>query len=49
VQQSQIARLRRQRFAEGRPPTLMTIPFLFTRELDLAGVCKIAAGLERKL
>ena len=49
VQRSQIARLRRQRFAEGKPPVLITIPFLFTPEMDLAGVGEIASGLERKL
>ena len=49
IQQSQIARLRRQRFAEGRPPKVLTIPFLFTTELDLGAVREIAAGLERKL
>jgi hypothetical protein len=49
VQRTQIARLRRQRFAEGEPPLLLTIPFLFTPELDLAAVQEIAAGLERKL
>jgi Anion-transporting ATPase len=49
VQQSQIARLRRQRFAEGMPPALITIPFLFTPELDLSGVRDIAVMLERKL
>jgi anion-transporting ArsA/GET3 family ATPase len=49
LQQSQIARLRRQRFADGRPPNVITIPFAFTPELDLATVRKIATGLERKL
>ncbi len=49
LQQSQIARLRRQRFADGRPPNVITIPFAFAPELDLAAVRKIAAGLERKL
>jgi anion-transporting ArsA/GET3 family ATPase len=49
MQQSQIARLRRQRFAEGKPPSVVTIPFIFTPELDLAAVRKIAADLERKL
>lgn len=49
LQQSQIARLRRQRFADGRPPAVLTIPFVFTPELDLATVREIAAGLERKL
>ena len=49
VQQSQIARLRRQRFAEGMPPSVMTIPLAFTPELGLAGVQDISARLERKL
>jgi anion-transporting ArsA/GET3 family ATPase len=49
IQQSQIARLRRRRFAEGRPPKVLTIPFVFTPELDLDAVREIAAGLERKL
>jgi anion-transporting ArsA/GET3 family ATPase len=49
VQRTQIARLRRQRFAGGKPPVLLTIPFLFTPELDLTAVHEIAAGLERKL
>lgn len=49
VQQSQIARLRRQRFAEGKPPSVVTIPFVFTPELDLAAMRKIALDLERKL
>jgi anion-transporting ArsA/GET3 family ATPase len=49
VQQSQIARLRRQRFAAGMPPGVITVPFAFAPELDLAGVREIAAGLERKL
>ena len=49
LQQSQIARLRRQRFADGRPPNVITIPFVFTPDLDLAAVRKISAGLERRL
>jgi anion-transporting ArsA/GET3 family ATPase len=49
VQQSQIARLRRQRFADGRPPEIATIPFLFASTLDLAALGELAAGLERKL
>jgi anion-transporting ArsA/GET3 family ATPase len=49
VQQSQIARLRRQRFADGTPPRVMTIPFAFVPELDLAAVRDIAAQLERNL
>jgi anion-transporting ArsA/GET3 family ATPase len=47
-QQSQIARLRRQRLAKGSSPVL-TIPFAFTPELDLAAVREISAQLERKL
>jgi anion-transporting ArsA/GET3 family ATPase len=49
LQRSQIARLRRQRFAEGMPPSVITVPFLFTADLDLAAIRKISAGLERKL
>jgi anion-transporting ArsA/GET3 family ATPase len=49
LQQSQIARLRRQRFAEGMPPSVVTIPFLFTADLGLEAVRKISVGLERKL
>ena len=49
LQQSQIARLRRQRFAGGMPPGIVTVPFVFTPELDLAAVRKIALDLERKL
>jgi anion-transporting ArsA/GET3 family ATPase len=49
LQQSQIARLRRQRFADGMPPGVVTVPFVFTPELDLAAVREIAVGLERKL
>jgi anion-transporting ArsA/GET3 family ATPase len=49
LQQSQIARLRRQRFAEGMPPSIVTIPFVFAPELDLVAIRRISAGLERKL
>jgi anion-transporting ArsA/GET3 family ATPase len=49
VQQSQIARLRRQYFAEDVPPEILTIPFVFASQLDLAGVRKIATRLERRL
>lgn len=49
LQQSQIARLRRQRFADGMPPGVVTVPFLFTPELDLAAVREIAARLAHKL
>jgi anion-transporting ArsA/GET3 family ATPase len=49
LQQSQIARLRRQRFAEGLPPKVLTVPLLFTPDLDLAAVREIATRLDRKL
>jgi anion-transporting ArsA/GET3 family ATPase len=49
MQQSQVARLRRQRFADGMPPGVVTVPLVFTPELDLASVREIAVGLERKL
>jgi anion-transporting ArsA/GET3 family ATPase len=49
LQQGQIARLRRRRFAEGMPPSVITIPFIFSPELDLADVRRISATLERKL
>jgi anion-transporting ArsA/GET3 family ATPase len=49
VQQSQIARLRRQRFAVGTAPDVLTIPLAFTPELDLDGVRDISTRLERKL
>jgi anion-transporting ArsA/GET3 family ATPase len=49
LQQSQVARLRRQRFADGMPPGVVTVPFVFAPELDLAAVREIAVGLERKL
>jgi anion-transporting ArsA/GET3 family ATPase len=49
VQQSQVARLRRQRFAEGKSPSVVTVPFVFTHDLDLTTVRKIALELERKL
>jgi hypothetical protein len=49
LQQSQIARLRRQRFAEDGLPQIVTIPFAFAPELDLEAIRRISAGLERKL
>jgi hypothetical protein len=49
VQQSQIARLRRQRFAKGAPPAVITVPFAFVGELDLAAIRDISGVLERKL
>jgi anion-transporting ArsA/GET3 family ATPase len=49
LQQSQVARLRQQRFADGMPPGVLTVPFVFTSELDLTAVREIARNLERKL
>lgn len=49
LQQSQIARLRRQRFADGRPPNVVTTPFMFTPNVDLGAMRAIALGLDRKL
>jgi anion-transporting ArsA/GET3 family ATPase len=49
AQQSQIARLRRQRLADGMHPSVVTVPFAFTPKLDLPGVRKIATILARKL
>ena len=49
AQQGQIARLRKQRTAAGTAPSVVTVPFAFTPELDLAGVEKIASVLARKL
>jgi anion-transporting ArsA/GET3 family ATPase len=49
LQQSQIARLRRQRFAEGKPPKMLTIPLRFTAEMDLDAVREIAGRLARNL
>jgi anion-transporting ArsA/GET3 family ATPase len=49
VQQSQIARLRRQRFAIGKPPGILTVPFAFVSEFDLASVRKIAESLDSKV
>jgi anion-transporting ArsA/GET3 family ATPase len=49
LQQNQIARLHRQRFADGMAPGVLTVPFVFTPELDLKAVQQIATQLERKL
>jgi hypothetical protein len=49
LQQSQIATLRRQRFAEGGPPRVLTVPFQFTSGMDLDGVREIAGRLARSL
>jgi transposase len=42
-QRNQIARLRRQRFH------VLSIPFVFDAELDLAAVTRISTQLDRKL
>jgi hypothetical protein len=49
TQQSQIARLRRQRFGGGRPARVLSIPFEFTSELNRTSVARIAARLGRNL
>jgi anion-transporting ArsA/GET3 family ATPase len=49
LQQSQIARLRRQRSARGLPPSVLTLPMLFTGKLALADVHEMSIKLERKL
>jgi anion-transporting ArsA/GET3 family ATPase len=49
IQESQIARLRRQRFADGRPARVLTIPFEITPELDAAAVARMAGRLGRSL
>jgi anion-transporting ArsA/GET3 family ATPase len=48
VQQNQIARLRRLRVANDLPPDVVTVPFLFTSELDLPAVREIAGRLGPK-
>jgi anion-transporting ArsA/GET3 family ATPase len=48
-QQSQVARLRRQRFANGAPPGVLTIPFQFVPEIDLTGIETIADRVQRNL
>jgi anion-transporting ArsA/GET3 family ATPase len=49
LQQSQLARLRRQRFAHGAPPEVITVPLAFVTRIDLAALRRLAAGLGRKL
>ncbi len=49
IQQTQIARLRRQRVANVMGPSVLTIPFVFTSDLGLAGVRHIARRLDRSL
>jgi hypothetical protein len=47
IQRSQIGRLRKQRFAEGKPPRVLTTPFKFVPRLDRASVEEIARQLRR--
>lgn len=47
IQQNQIARLRRQRFTNGNPPGVMSIPFQFVAELNLHAIEEIAERLAR--
>lgn len=49
VQLAQIARLRRQRFAGGSPPTVLTVPFAFVPVFDLDAVCRISDRLAGKI
>ncbi len=49
VQLAQIARLRRQRFAEGEPPVVLTVPFVFAPECDLDTVRGVGNRLASKL
>ena len=49
VQLAQIARLRRQRFAEGLPPVVLTVPFAFVQAFDLDAVRRISDRLASKI
>jgi anion-transporting ArsA/GET3 family ATPase len=49
VQLAQIARLRRQRFAGGLPPAVLTVPFAFVPVFDLDAVCRISNRLGDKI
>lgn len=49
VQLAQIARLRRQRVAEGSPQVVLTVPFAFVQVLDLAAVRRISDRLANKI
>jgi anion-transporting ArsA/GET3 family ATPase len=48
-QQNQIARLRRKRLTAGEPPGVLTIPFQFVPELDLAAIERIAERLAKRV
>jgi anion-transporting ArsA/GET3 family ATPase len=49
VQLAQIGRLRRQRFAEGSPPAVLTVPFAFVPVFDLDAVRRISDRLARHI
>ncbi len=49
VQLAQIARLRRQRFAGGSPPAVLTVPFAFVPVFDLDAVCRVSDRLKGKI
>ncbi len=49
VQLAQIARLRRQRFAGGSPPAVLTVPFAFVPVFDLDAVRRISDRLASKI
>ncbi len=49
VQLAQIARLRRQRFAEGSPPAVLTVPFAFVQVFGLDAVRQISDRLAGKI
>lgn len=49
VQQNQIARLRRERFTDGEPPGVLTIPFQFVPELGLPTIEGIAERLAKRV
>ncbi|MFZ1925831.1 MAG: ArsA family ATPase [Solirubrobacteraceae bacterium] len=49
VQLAQIARLRRQRFAGGSPPAVLTVPFAFVPVFDLDAVRRIGDRLGGKI
>jgi anion-transporting ArsA/GET3 family ATPase len=49
VQLAQIARLRRQRFAGGSPPAVLTVPFAFVPVFDIDAVRRIGDRLGRKI
>jgi anion-transporting ArsA/GET3 family ATPase len=49
VQLTQVARLRRQRFAGGEPPAVLTVPFAFVPVFDLDAVRRISDRLAGKI